>query len=128
MTRPGWIWLLLAFASVVLAAGIPYWRLSYEQVNRGDFHVVPGAILLGVLTMVLVLIAAAPVRRIAMTMFACVPVIDAVSIVQHTARDPTSHNLWPLELAFASIAGAAVVGPGLLLGLGLRWLTTRRAR
>jgi len=128
MTRPGCIWLLLAFASVVLAAGIPYWRLSYDQVNRGEFQVMPGAILLGLLTLILVLLAVAPVRRIATMMLACVPVIDAVSIVQHTARDPTSHNLWPLELVFATIAGAAIVIPAVLLGVGLRWLVTQRAR
>jgi hypothetical protein len=128
MKRPGWIWLLLAFAAVVLSAGIPYWRLSYDQVNRGQFNLVPGALLLLVLTLVLVLTEAASARKIAATMLACVPVIDAISIVQHTARDPTTHNLWPLELLLATLAGAAIVVPAVMLGLALRWALGRHLR
>lgn len=37
-------------------------------------------------------------------------------------RDPTSHNLWPFEVAIAWVVGFAGAGPGALLGSGLRRL------
>jgi hypothetical protein len=35
---------------------------------------------------------------------------DLVLILAQTALDPTSHNLWPLELAAFAAAGLPVVG------------------
>jgi hypothetical protein len=35
---------------------------------------------------------------------------DLVLILVQTAFDPTSHNLWPLELAMIGAAGLALVG------------------
>ncbi|CCD96004.1 conserved membrane hypothetical protein [Bradyrhizobium sp. ORS 375] len=125
MKSHGPLWLFAAFAVVVLAAGLPYWRLSYDELNRGQFAVAPGALLLGLLSLVLVLADAAPVRRIVQVMSFCAPTIAAVSIARHTAIDPTSHNLWPLELAFAGIAGAVIVIPAVVLGLSVRWALAR---
>ena len=123
----GFIWLLLAFAVVVLAAGIPYWRLPYDEINRGHFAVLPGALLLGFLTFMLVMAEVARVKQIVVTMLLCVPTIDIVSIVKDTAADPTSHNLWPFELAIAAISGALVVVPAVLLGLAARWAMAKMA-
>jgi hypothetical protein len=125
MKRIGAAWVLLAFSVVVLAAGIPYWRIPYDELNRGHFAVLPGALLLGFLTLILVVTEAAPAKRIAVTMLCSVPVIVCVSIAKDTARDPTSHNLMPFELALAAISGAVIVVPAVLLGLGLRWVLAR---
>jgi hypothetical protein len=121
MKVPGFIWLLLAFAVVVLAAGVPYWRLPYDEINRGHFAIWPGAVLLGFLTLVLMLAEVAPARQITAAMLSCVPAIDVVSIIKDTARDATSHNLWPFEFVIAAISGALVVVPAVLIGLALRW-------
>ena len=123
----GFVWVLLAFTVIVLAAGVPYWRIPYDELNRGHFAVLPGALLLGFLTLILVVVEVAPAKRIAMAMLFCVPVIICVSIAKDTARDPTSHNLWPFELVLAAISGAAVVAPAVLLGLALRWALARMA-
>jgi hypothetical protein len=123
----GLAWVLLAFAVVVLAAGIPYWRIPYDELNRGHFAILPGALLLGFLTLILAVAEVAPAKRIAVTMLLCVPVIVCVSIAKDRARDPTSHNLWPFELAFAAIGGAAIVVPAVLLALALRWALARMA-
>ena len=123
----GFVWVLLAFTAVVLSAGIPYWRVPYDELNRGHFAVLPGALLLGVLTLALVVTEAAPAKWIAVTMLCSVPFIVCVSVAKDTARDPTSHNLWPFELIFAVIAGAAIVVPVMLIGLALRWALARVA-
>jgi sugar phosphate permease len=127
MKGPGFVWVMLAFAVVVLAAGFPYWRIPYDELNRGHFAILPGALLLGFLTFILVVTKLAPARRTAYAMLCCVPVIVCISIAKDTARDPTSHNLWPFEFVFAAIAGAAVVMPAMLLGLALRWVMARVA-
>ncbi|MGY4304146.1 putative membrane protein YfhO [Bradyrhizobium sp. USDA 4369] len=119
------LWLLLALAVVVLAAGLPYWRLSYAELNKGQFAVLPGALLLAFLSLVLVLTDMAPARRIVQAMLLAVPIIVSVSIARDTAIDPTSHNLWPLELLFAAIAGAAIVLPAVGIGLSVRWALAR---
>jgi hypothetical protein len=121
----GFIWVLLAFVVVVLAAGIPYWRVPYDELNRGHFAVLPGALLLGFLTMILVVAEVAPAKPTAITMLLCVPVIVCVSVAKDTALDPTSHNLWPFELVLGAISGAAIVVPAVLLGLALRWTLAR---
>ena len=59
----GFIWVLLAFAAVTLAAGIPYRRLPYAEINRGHFAILPGALLLGFLTLILVVAEVARVSR-----------------------------------------------------------------
>jgi hypothetical protein len=119
------VWLIIGFAAVVLAAGIPFWRLSYQQANHGDFAILPGALLLGFVTIVLVLAEVAPVKQTAVTMLLCVPAIDIVAIIKDTASDPTSHNLAPFELAIFAISGALVVVPAVLLGLAIRWMVTK---
>ena len=124
----GFIWVLLAFAAVTLAAGIPYWRLPYDEINRGHFAILPGALLLGFLTLILVVAEVARVKPIAVTMLLCVPTIGVVSIIKDTATDPTSHNLWPFEVAIAAVFGALVVVPAVLLGLAARWLMARMAQ
>ncbi|MBR0830755.1 hypothetical protein JQ596_35155 [Bradyrhizobium manausense] len=127
MKNLGFVWVLLAFAVVVLAAGIPYWRLPYAEINRGHFAVLPGAILLGFLTLILVVAAVARVKLIAVAMLLAVPAIDIVSIAKDTAADPTSHNLWPFEFVIAALSGAAVVLPAVAAGLAVRWAMARMA-
>jgi hypothetical protein len=45
---------------------------------------------------------------------------DVLLILASTAIDPTSHNLWPLELLFISVIGLAVVGVLWLVRLVVR--------
>jgi hypothetical protein len=45
---------------------------------------------------------------------------DLLLIVAQTSIDPTSHNLWPLELAMIAIVGLPVVGLLWLLRLVVR--------
>jgi hypothetical protein len=53
--------------------------------------------------------------------FAAIPLvligIDGTRIILDTARDPTSHNLWPLELLLWTLPGLAVIA--------LLWLLRR---
>jgi hypothetical protein len=117
----------ICWAFAFFAAGIPFWRIAYDQLNL-SFHVfLPGALLLGVLTMMLVALESARARSIIFAMLMCVPMVDIVTIVRDTAVDPTTHNLAPFELAIAGVLGACFVVPGLVAGLIVRALLRRQA-
>ena len=45
---------------------------------------------------------------------------DILLILAQTSIDPTSHNLWPLELAMIAVVGLPVVGPLWLLRLAVK--------
>jgi hypothetical protein len=126
MRRTAFLWLPFSFAVAFLAIGIPFWRIPYNQFDLGHGELLPGAILLGVLTLLLIVAEAARARWVAIVMSLCVPAIDCVSIAHDTAIDPTSHNLAPFELVAAFILGAAFVVPGLVAGTLLRTLVRRQ--
>ena len=121
----GSIWLAVAFVAVFLIGGLPYWRIPYNQFDTSHVEVLPGVILLGFLTFMLIFDEAAPIKAVVMTMLLCGPSIVGVSILRDTATDPTSHNLWPLEIVFAAILGGAIVLSGWALGRTARWMASR---
>jgi hypothetical protein len=121
----GFVWLAIAFAAVFLIGGIPYWRIPYNQFDASHIEVLPGVVLLGFLTFMLVFDAAVPARTVVVTMLLCGPAIVGVSILRDTAADPTSHNLWPFEIVFAAILGGAIVVTGWAVGRAARWIAAR---
>lgn len=74
--------------------------------------------------------AAGDVRlaAVALLMLAVVPFVVVVRGVVDVAADPTSHNLWPLEVVFAGVSAVPAVGLGTLLAWLLRRLDGREAR
>ncbi len=97
-------------------------------VPAGDSYVVigPGLIVLGVLAALLVAARIAAPRVVMAVMVACVPAVAVANLAVDVARDPTAHNLWPLELVFGLVAGAVPVLAGAVLGLMLRRLNDGR--
>lgn len=115
----------LCFVIALLAIGIPAWGLPYNPDLTAHLELLPGAILLGVLPLWLTATRSAAARRVFGVMSLCVPLVDIALIVRDTAIDPTSHNLLPFELAFGWVLGAAIILPGLLIGVLLRTATRR---
>jgi hypothetical protein len=112
--------LTIAFLASMLVIGVPYWFIPYNKFDLTHIEVLPGAILLGVLTMLLIGAWNANARRTFLVMSMCAPAVDLITIVRDTRIDPTNHNLAPFELIAAWLLGAAFVVPGLALGLALR--------
>ncbi|HLU38269.1 MAG TPA: hypothetical protein VK081_02720 [Planctomycetota bacterium] len=112
-------WAVLA--CVVL--GVRYWSASY-----GDLHL-PDDLLQPELGLVVVLAGwlrfAHPTRTTTtLALMALAPVgTVVVRIVIDLARDPTSHNLFPVELVIAAVVGLLAAG----LGVGLGALARRLA-
>ncbi|MBS0244001.1 MAG: hypothetical protein JSS20_17650 [Proteobacteria bacterium] len=108
--------LSLAFLACFFAIGIPFWQIPYNRFDLTHIEVLPGAVLLGVLTMLLVKKQYVRAGRAFWIMSLCVPAVDVVTIIRDTRFDPTTHNLAPFELIIMWLSGAVVVFIGYALG------------
>jgi len=117
------LWLLPACVAAFFLSGIPFWDIPYSQVSVPNSLVAPGLIGLVALTVILTVFEVASLRRILVVMSLCLPVVVYARVEVETGRDPTSHNLWPFEVAFALFLGVICVLPAVLIGkLALRWI------
>src|SRR5690606_579092 len=98
MNKNNPVWLRAAFITSFLSVGIPYWLIPYHKVNLPSSLIGPG--------LVVVVIAALLLRASAITSFwKTIRVIGStlaaavlIRVIVEGIRDPSSHNLWPLEV------------------------------
>lgn len=110
------LWLVPAFIVSFVAIGVPYWQIPYAKVSLPNTLFGPG--------LLLVVILAAGVRAFGKAHFllslliigVTVPAAVLVRVAFETAQDPTSHNLWPLEIIIAGMIGLACSLLGTLIG------------
>jgi hypothetical protein len=114
------------FVASALAIGLPYMAIPYSSAD------VPGSL---VTWGMLVLFGLAAAVRIAdrasflattATLVMVAPVVVMVRVIRDTAIDPTSHNLWPVEVAIAVFLGTIVVLAGATVGTVLRLAWNKR--
>ncbi len=112
--------LVSAFLFLLLALGIPYWRADYASLELADLTGWPA---------LLVFIVAAATRlagaRFSTALWvvgSAIPAIVVIRIAIDVAADPTSHNLWPLELSIFGFVSFAVTLLGVLAGHAARKL------
>lgn len=106
----------LAFAVAFFCVGLPYWRIPYSEVALP--HSLPATGLFAVALTALVLVAtrALPYWRAVWLATAAVPAAVFARVLFEGLRDPTSHNLWPLELIIVTPVGFACALVGTLFG------------
>lgn len=117
-------YLLLAFGGSLLAVGIPYWQIPYAALN------LPNALFGFGLLAVFALAAIAPFVSLYLAPFAAllgtaVPIIVLARVNHDAAIDPTSHNLWPLELGIAFVVGLTASVTGAIVGFIAALLVSR---
>ncbi len=115
--------LLLALVLPILAVGLPYWGRPYAELQ------LPGALLWWPLALVFfgaVASRLAGAGFVASWLVAGAPLalVVGVRVLRDTAADPSTHNLWPLELM---IAGALGWGMALLGALAAHFSLRARA-
>lgn len=112
MNRKTTLALAIAFAASVLALGIPYWAMPYSEINVPDSLMGIGLIVVVISASVVRLLRLAGFLVASVVIGASAPTVVMARVTWDIASDPTSHNLWPIELAFAAFTGlaAAVVG------------------
>jgi hypothetical protein len=116
--------LLWSFLAGFLVVGAPYWRIPYNKATSAA--VMGGAILIGVVALIARLLVEARFSRVVLVLAAAVPAAVMARVVVDTARDPTSHNLWPFEVVIAFMVGLAGALPGTLIGSMFRHMLGRR--
>ena len=113
-------WLASGFVAALLLIGVPYWSVPYAQANLPSSLVGAGLFVLTALAVLLALAGVARLRAVLATMALCPAAAVALRVLADGVADPTSHNLWPLEIVIALVLGAGAVLPALIAGLVAR--------
>lgn len=112
--------LVAGLTTAVIA--VPYWSVSYDSVRDDGifawFWLVELVVLLG--TTLAGAVSHAPLAAVMALMLACVPIAVVGRVVIDTASDPTSHNLWPLEVVLAIFMTLPPICVGGLLAWAIR--------
>lgn len=113
----------IAVVAGTLACGLPLWPVPYSEVSMPGN---PGAsvwIGLGTIAGVLAGLLIRRVRTAVLAVAGGFVLAVILRVVVDTARDPTSHNLWPFEVVIAGTIGLFAASIGVVLALVIRRLT-----
>jgi len=117
-------WLTLSVLASFFAAGIPFWLIPYGKVNLPNALRQPGLFVAGMSALLLCLYSVASFWRSTFTITASVGAAVMARVLVGVVQDPTSHNLWPLEVVIALIVGFICTVPGAIVGsLIARWFS-----
>jgi hypothetical protein len=109
------IWLPVAFVLCFFAVGLPFWLIPYRSVNLPDALIAPGIFMVAAAALVLRVLGVS-FWKVTGVMGAAVPAAVLARVIVDGVRDPTSHNLWPLEVVIALLMGLACAFAGVLAG------------
>lgn len=108
-------WLHAAFLLSFLGAGIPFWLIPYHQVILPSALISPGLVVIVITALVLRSALITPFWKTVRLMGSSLAAAVLARVLVEGIRDPSSHNLWPFEVAIAlvlgfscSLAGAAI--------------------
>lgn len=129
--EPGrtWLPLCVGIAASALAVGVPYWSIPYAEVNLPNALLGPGLAAVAVAAFLLQASRCAPFWITTWATGAAVVAAVVARVLVEGIRDPTSHNLWPLEVVIALVVGLAPAAAGAGLGslaAGLHRMLQRR--
>lgn len=109
-------WLRAAFLLGFLGAGIPYWIIPYHQVYLPSALMSPGLVLVVIAALLLRAALLMPFWKIVRFMGSTLAAAVLARVIIEGIRDPSSHNLWPFEVAIALILGFACSLAGAAVG------------
>jgi hypothetical protein len=109
-------WLVAAFVSSFFAVGFPYWQIPYARVSLPSTLYGTGLLVVGVLAAAASAFGKARLLTVILTVGGAVPAPILARVAVDTAKDPTSHNLWPFEFIIAAVVGVLCSSAGALVG------------
>lgn len=115
MNRHGSIvWLAGAFLLGLLGTGLRYWTVPYGELEGSAGLMVAGFVLVGVAAALPIAFGRVHAAAAFLAASMSVPVAVMMRVMFDVAIDPTSHNLWPFEVALMGFGGAffAALGTG----------------
>jgi len=98
------------------ATGIPYWQIPYATLSLPDSLIGVGLLVVSVVAAVTRAFAKGRLLSVIFVVGAAVPCAVFARVVVDGMRDPTSHNLWPIELVIATVLGLIASSAGALIG------------
>lgn len=98
-------WLVAAFVISFFFVGVPYWQIPYAKVSLPNTLYGMGLLVVGVLSAAARAFGKARLLAVVFAVDAAVPAPILARIAVDTAKDPTSHNLWPFEFIIAAVIG-----------------------
>lgn len=116
MTLRAAFWLVAAFVISFFAVGLPYWQIPYAKVSLPSTLYGTSLLVVGVLAAAARAIGKTCILTVILAVGAAVPAPILARITVETAQDPTSHNLWPLEVIIAAVIGVLCASAGALVG------------
>lgn len=109
-------WLVAAFVISFFLMGVPYWQIPYAKVSLPNSLFGMGLLVVGVLAAAARAFGKARHLAVVLAVGAAVHAPILARIAVDTAKDPTSHNLWPFEFIIAAMIGALCSSAGALVG------------
>lgn len=109
---------VLGFILGVLVLGIPYFFTAYSELKLPEALNKPGLFVVAVAAGVTVGYGAKTFWKGLLLFGAVAPTVIMLRVVFDEIADPTSHNLWPFEVAIAVGASA----PYAFFGAALGWV------
>jgi hypothetical protein len=120
------LWLAGAFLLCFVAGGFVEWRGSYQEYLQAGFHLATIAPLFVGVAMALTWLVGCAIVPSALAVGVAFPAIILVRVLLDGIRNPTAHNLWPVELVMAFVLGIIMALPAAATGGLLRRITHRR--
>ncbi|PZO08046.1 MAG: hypothetical protein DCF27_09795 [Lysobacteraceae bacterium] len=106
----------LAFVLAFLALGIEYWPIPYSKASLPNSLYGAGLAFVFAVAVALRFFSKATFFQTLGAIGLAAPAMVMARVAVETSRDPTSHNLWPLEIIIAMGVGFSVAFAGALLG------------
>lgn len=119
-------WLPLAFAVSFFAVGVFLWPVPYADVELPTTLICPALLVIGVAALLARLGGTAGFFLTTLVVGASAPAAILARVMVETSRDPTSHNLWPLEIIIGGVLGLGCAGIGALPGTVLARVSRKR--
>ncbi|HEX7050881.1 MAG TPA: hypothetical protein VF188_11805, partial [Longimicrobiales bacterium] len=108
----------------------PYWRLPYKELSLPSDLLGYGLVAVAALAFTACIAGGVRLLPAVVVIGASVPCAVMARVIPDGLADPTSHNLWPIEVVIAAVLGfsASLAGavPGSLLAWIGRVVTARR--
>ncbi len=125
MSKHAKYWLAGAFAVGFVAIGIPFWQIPYNRVSLPGTLYGPGLWVVPVAALTARAVGKAKLLWVILFASAAIPAAILVRVAIETTRDPTSHNLWPIEIVIGLVVGLACATGGAIVGSIPLWFSMR---
>lgn len=109
-------WLAAAFVVSFFAVGFSYWQIPYAKISLPSTLYGTGLLVVGILAAAARAFGKARLLAVILAIDGAVPAPIIARIAVDTAKDPTSHNLWPFEFIIAAVLGVLCSSAGALVG------------